>query len=195
MSHQHLIRSCMPVTNERTRLVFGLFEADLISGELWRSGRRIRLQSQPFKILAALLENPGEIVTRAELQTKLWGDDIVVGFEHSLGTAVNRIREALGDSASNPRFIETLNRRGYRFIAPVSHVSVGSAPPETEAFLSEPILSNSYPTDILEVRRRWATPRVLVGAILALNLLLIGVGVALVRARYFRASRGPMRIS
>src|SRR5579872_4237698 len=128
MSHLASPGLCMSTTAERTRVGFGVYEADLSSGELWKAGRRIRLQSQPFKILAALLERPGEIISRQELQARLWGDDTVVGFEHSLGTAVNRIREALGDSASNPRFIETINRRGYRFIAPVVDLSAPPAP-------------------------------------------------------------------
>lgn len=102
-----------------TRLSFGLFEADVRSGELWKAGRRVRLQGQPFKLLAMLLERPNEVVTREELQERLWGKNTVVDFDHSLGTAVNKIREALGDSAESPLFIETLSRRGYRFIAPV----------------------------------------------------------------------------
>jgi Tol biopolymer transport system component/DNA-binding winged helix-turn-helix (wHTH) protein len=101
---------------------FGLYEIDLETGELWKAGFRIKLQSQPFKVLAMLLERPGHVVTREELQERLWGKDTVVDFDHSLGTAINKIREALGDSADNPRFIETLARRGYRFIAPVGVV-------------------------------------------------------------------------
>jgi len=101
------------------RLSFGLYEIDVQTGELWKAGFRIKLQGQPFKVLTILLEKPGQVVTREELQTRLWGKDTVVDFDHSLGTAINKIREALGDSAENPRFIETLARRGYRFIAPV----------------------------------------------------------------------------
>src|SRR5262245_11876571 len=98
---------------------FGLFEADLLSGELRKSGLRIRLSGQPLQILSVLLERPGEVVTREELQKKLWPDGTFVDFDHSLNTAINKIREALGDSADNPRFVETLARRGYRFISPV----------------------------------------------------------------------------
>jgi DNA-binding winged helix-turn-helix (wHTH) protein len=94
---------------------FGLFEADLRAGELRKNGLKIKLQEQPFQILALLLEHPGEIVTREELQQKLWSNDTFVDFDNNL----NKIREALGDSAENPRFVETLARRGYRFIAPV----------------------------------------------------------------------------
>jgi len=105
------------------RLSFGLFEVDLQSGELWKAGRKIKLQSQPFKVLVTLLEHPGEVVSREDLQLSVWGKDTVVDFDHSLGTAINKIREALGDSADNPRFVETLARRGYRFIAPVKVLS------------------------------------------------------------------------
>jgi Tol biopolymer transport system component/DNA-binding winged helix-turn-helix (wHTH) protein len=112
------------LTESPSRVTFGLFEADLQSGELWKAGKRIKIQSQPFKVLATLLEHPGEVVTREELQLRLWGKDTTVDFDHSLGTAINKIREALGDSADNPRFIETLARRGYRFIAPVGYPAV-----------------------------------------------------------------------
>lgn len=109
------------------RYRFGLFEADGDSGELRKSGIRIRLQAQPFRVLLCLLERPGEVVTRDEIQQRLWGNDTIVDFDHSLGTAINKLRESLGDSAENPRFIETLARRGYRFLAPVT-VSGASAP-------------------------------------------------------------------
>jgi Tol biopolymer transport system component/DNA-binding winged helix-turn-helix (wHTH) protein len=109
--------------NNRARLVrFGVFEADLRSGELRRSGIRVRLQEQPFKLLTALLEAPGEVVSRESLEQYLWGSDTTVDFDHSLGIAVNKLREALGDHAENPRFVETLAKRGYRFIAPVKTV-------------------------------------------------------------------------
>ncbi len=118
------------------RLSFGLYEIDVHTGELWKAGFRIKLQGQPFKVLTILLEKPGQVVTREELQTRLWGKDTVVDFDHSLGTAINKIREALGDSAENPRFIETLARRGYRFIAPVGIIEpvVANEPlPDTPA--------------------------------------------------------------
>ena len=98
---------------------FGLFEADLESGELLRQGTNVRLQEQPFQILSLLLEKPGEVVTREELRARLWPADTFVDFDHGLNAAIKRLRDALGDSAENPRFIETLARRGYRFIAPV----------------------------------------------------------------------------
>lgn len=98
---------------------FGVFELDLSAGELRKSGVKLRLQEQPFQVLALLLERAGDLVTREELRQKLWPSDTFVDFDHSLNTAINKVREALGDSASNPRFVETMARRGYRFIAPV----------------------------------------------------------------------------
>src|SRR3954464_7551734 len=102
-----------------SKIRFGVFEVDPRAGELRKSGIRIKLQSQPFKLLTVLLSRPGEIVSREELQQHLWGTETVVNFDHSLGTAINKVREALGDSAENPRYIETLAKRGYRFVAPV----------------------------------------------------------------------------
>ena len=92
------------------------------AGELRKSGARIRLQEQPFQVLALLLERPGDVVTREELRQKLWPADTFVDFDHSLNTAINKVREALGDSASSPRYVETLARRGYRFLATVEPV-------------------------------------------------------------------------
>ena len=111
------------------RRAFGLFEADLATGELWKAGRKVRLQSQPFRVLAVLLEHPGEVVSRAELQILLWGKDAVGDFDQSIGTAINKIRDSLGDTADNPRFVETLARRGYRFIAPVTLITPASPDP------------------------------------------------------------------
>lgn len=101
-------------------LRFGAFEADLRAGELRKHGLRVRLQEQPFQILAMLLERPGEAVTREELRQKLWPADVFVDFDQGLNNAIKKLRLALGDSAENPRFVETLARHGYRFIAPVN---------------------------------------------------------------------------
>ncbi|MGB7603801.1 MAG: winged helix-turn-helix domain-containing protein [Candidatus Sulfotelmatobacter sp.] len=98
---------------------FGVFELNLAAGELRKNGAKLRLQEQPFRVLALLLERNGDVITREEIRQKLWPADTFVDFDHSLNTAVNKLREVLGDSASNPRYIETLARRGYRFIAPV----------------------------------------------------------------------------
>jgi len=107
-----------------TVIRFGDYEADLRSGELRKRGTRIRLPGQSFAVLALLLEHPGELVTREELRARLWPSDVFVDFENNLNTAVGRLREALGDSAEKPRFIETLPRRGYRFIARLSEAPV-----------------------------------------------------------------------
>jgi len=109
--------------SEKKVFRFGVFEADAGTGELRKSGVRLRLQDQPFQVLLAMLERPGEVVGREELRQKLWPADTFVDFDHSLNTIVNKLREVLGDSASNPRFIETLAKRGYRFLLPVEQVA------------------------------------------------------------------------
>ncbi len=115
----------------RRAIRFGAFEVDLRAGELRKHGLKIKLQEKPFLVLRTLLEQPGEVVTREELREKLWPADLFIEFEHSLNLAVNKLREALGDSADNPRFVETLTRRGYRFIAPVEGISQLRLPPRT----------------------------------------------------------------
>ena len=104
---------------DRVRLRFGVFEIDIRAGELRKHGLRIRLQEQPFQVLTILLEHPGEIVTREELEKKLWPADTFIDFDHGLNKAISKIREALNDSAESPRFVETVARRGYRFLAEV----------------------------------------------------------------------------
>jgi len=108
------------------RYRFGVFEADAATGELRRQGIRIKINAQPFQVLCLLLERPGELLTRDEIARELWPDGTFVDYEHGVNSAINRIREALGDSAANPRFVETLARRGYRFVAPVERVGVAS---------------------------------------------------------------------
>jgi DNA-binding winged helix-turn-helix (wHTH) protein/Tol biopolymer transport system component len=111
--------------NPSSRIVrFSTFEVDLQTGELRQRGQKIKLQEQPFQVLVALLERPGDVVTRDELRSKLWPADTFVDFDHSLNAAIKRLRDALGESAEKPIFIETLARRGYRFIAPVDGSSV-----------------------------------------------------------------------
>src|SRR5438477_11190755 len=106
--------------NESARsLHFGAFSLDLRALELTKSGTRIRVPEQSLRILAMLLERPGDVVAREDLYAKLWPNGTIVEFEHSINAAVNRLRVALGDSADEPRFVETLPRRGYRFIFPV----------------------------------------------------------------------------
>jgi DNA-binding winged helix-turn-helix (wHTH) protein len=145
------------VSENGTRAVrFGIFELDLRAGELRRNGSKVRLQEQPFQVLTVLLARPGEVVTREELQKKLWPADTFVDFDHSLNAAIRRLRDALGDSAENPRFVETVARRGYRFLAPLN----GAAAPAV-------IQPTPQPTDGLKRWHIFAT-----GA-----LLLVGVVV------------------
>jgi cholera toxin transcriptional activator len=106
------------------RYRFGVFEVDSATGELRRKGVRIKLHSQPFQVLLMLLERPGEMLTREEICRELWPDGTFVDYEHGMNSAVNRLREALGDEARSPRFVETLARRGYRFLAPVERIAV-----------------------------------------------------------------------
>ncbi|HEV2575643.1 MAG TPA: winged helix-turn-helix domain-containing protein [Acidobacteriaceae bacterium] len=198
----------MPAPVSNSKLTFGLFEVDLESGELWKAGFRIKLQSQPFKVLTALLERPGQIVTREDLQLRLWGRDTVVDFDHSLGTAINKIREALGDSADSPRYIETLAKRGYRFIAPVTFSEPPSRPPTRDnpsaATISEvapaeivaspkyiaPESTTAAPESVLP--HRTSSPSA--GVIVLLALFFIAALLASYLIGYDRASTPPPHI-
>ena len=120
MLHYGVVHVPVPVPQNNRRVArFGVFELDLSAGELRKNGAKVRLQGQPFQVLALLLERAGGVVTREELRQSLWPSDTFVDFDHSLNTAINKVREALGDSASSPRYVETLARRGYRFIGQV----------------------------------------------------------------------------
>jgi len=123
------------------RYRFGVFEADSTTGELRRQGLRVKLHSQPLQILFMLLQQPGELLTREEICRELWPDGTFVDYEHGVNSAVNRIREALGDKANNPRFVETLARRGYRFVAQVERIALqedGSTTDPTAEVSEEP---------------------------------------------------------
>jgi cholera toxin transcriptional activator len=136
----------MAVPQSNRRVVrFGVFELDLSAGELRKNGVKLRLQGQPFQVLTLLLERSGEVVTREELQQKLWPSDTFVDFDHSLNTAINKVREALGDSASSPRYVETLARRGYRFIAPVQSEPRNAAT-EPAGEVSAPAVDTAAPS-------------------------------------------------
>jgi len=133
---------------DKNLIRFGQFEADLRTGELRKRGSRLRMQDQPFQVLAILLAKPGELVTREELQQKLWQQDTFVDFDHGLNTAINKIREALGDSANEPQYVETLPKRGYRFIAPVETAATISTTSSEEITAVSPDLQkdiNSLP--------------------------------------------------
>src|SRR5579864_7703294 len=127
---------------------FGVFELDLQTRELRKSGVRIRLQEQPLQIRAMLLEQPGAIITREDLQKRLWPEETFVDFDLSLNSAVKKLRQALSDDSENPRFIETLYRRGYRFIGPVNSTSLPSAPAfgSAEVPLAAPVSERRSPS-------------------------------------------------
>src|SRR5512138_2634177 len=175
----------MPATNpDRSRIRFDEFEADLRTQELRRDGRAVRLPNQSFLILAALLEQPGELVTRETLRRRLWPEERFVDTEQSLNAAVNRLREALRDSADDPKYIETLPRRGYRFIGTVEREAeaqpVSAAPPE------QTLVHESPPPGVLHKR-----VNVAVIAIGCMALLAIGMWMVL---RTDREARRPLRL-
>jgi TolB-like protein/DNA-binding winged helix-turn-helix (wHTH) protein/Tfp pilus assembly protein PilF len=170
-----------------SRYRFGVFELDQRSGELRRAGARVRLAGQPLRVLETLLERPGELVTRDELRRELWSDDTFVDFEHNLNSAMKRLRAALGDTADNPRFVETLPRRGYRFIAPVERIAaeppgpVAEAPDAASPAESQPPEPIGLPPAAVEPprrsgRRRW----------IAFAVLLLAAGAAVL----FQSTRG-----
>ena len=142
---------------------FGVFQLDLREQQLLKKGIRLKLQSQPFSILLTLLSQPGKVVTKEELRRKLWPDGVFIDFDHSLGTAINKLREVLDDSADNPRFVETLPRRGYRFIAPVEMIGdneVAVVVKEPPAVRQEPVPGDPGPAvaDPLDTSNKTAPP-------------------------------------
>ena len=145
----------MTETRPARRYRFGVFEANAASGELLRQGIRTKLNAQPFQVLCMLLERPGELLTREAISRELWPEGTFVDYEHGVNSAVNRIREALGDTASNPRFVETLARRGYRFVAPVERIGLGEdpSPSVSESTASGPnehtVVSSESEADLL----------------------------------------------
>src|SRR3990167_9208179 len=128
------------------RLRFESFELDLRTLELRKEGRVVKLQDQPVKLLALLASRPGELVLRAEIEKALWGEGEFVEFEHSINTAMRKIREALVDELEKPRFIETLPRKGYRFIAPVKAPAPKGREVDTPAATDAPVQSLSHAT-------------------------------------------------
>src|ERR1700751_2073015 len=133
----------------RRAVKFGVFEADLAARELRKNGAKIRLEEQPFQVLALLWENRVDVMTREELRQKLWPADTFVDFDNGLNTAINKIREALGDSAENPRFVETLPRRGYRFLASTDDRVIPKRGVSIDSIAVFP-LSTSFPDPDLE---------------------------------------------
>lgn len=170
---------------------FGSFEVDFRAGELRKHGVRIRLQVQPFQILAMMLERPGEVLTREELRQALWPGETFVDFDHGLNNAINRLREALGDSAENPRFVETLPRRGYRFIAPVDSVGVDLVPAQEGHPQGAPLPAVTVGA-VREppLQKRW--PLVLgAGTLIGLLALAIGLNVGRSRDRLLGRAAAP----
>jgi len=163
------------------KIRFGVYELDRDAMELRKNGVLIRLQEQPFRVLAILSGRPGEIITRQELQEQIWGKDTFVDFDNGLNTAINKLREALGDSSDSPRFIQTLPRRGYRFVAPVT----GNIPTEHRGATAP----SSAVSDLGITKSRPRRPSVVKTA----ALVMAGVLVALVIARVvlLRKSRTP----
>ena len=160
---------------------FGQFELDLVAGELRRNARRVRLQPQPYKLLALLARRAGSLVGRDEIRTELWPDGTFVDFDQSVNFAIKQIRDVLGDSAERPLYIETVPRRGYRFIAPIetgsreSPAAVAAAAPATGSTtvrLQKALWTNIAELRMAEERRRRAT-------FIAITALIVVVGVVL----------------
>ena len=173
-------------------LRFDVYELHLRAGELYRNGRKIKLQEQPFQILAMLLEQPGQVVTREELRERLWPADTFVDFDHSLGTATKKLRQALNDEADRPRFIETVPRRGYRFIAPVE----SQASPPSRSNVIPPGGSSSTATSAATqvVSHTYGSRgKILAAALVVAIALLVGLSSSRVRERLF-GRRSPPRI-
>ena len=163
-----------PKVNNGTRTIrFGAFEADLLSGEVRKSGSRVKLQDQPFKVLQILLERPGVLVTREELQTRIWPEETYGDFDHAVNVAVGKLRTALGDSADNPSFIETVPRRGYRFVARLEGAGVETPPAPPPALVVPPPPPAAPPKS----HRRF----VLLGSLIVLCGILLGLGAWLGR--------------
>jgi len=161
---------------------FGVFQANLVARELRKHGLRVRLPGQPFCILSMLLEKPGEVVTREEMRQRLWAADTFVDFEHSLNSAIKKLRHALGDSPQNSRYVETIPRLGYRFIAPVEQVSATVPPPVDVSVATDP--SGVPATGDVTGKRRWQI-------LLEISIVLIAVPGAYLAWSHFRNNLQP----
>src|SRR5579863_6034652 len=165
---------------------FGTYEVSLQSGEVRKAGLRIRVQQQPMKLLEILLEHPGEVVTREQLRGRVWPNESFGDFDQALNIAIGKLRSALGDSAENPRFIETLPKRGYRFIADVSVLDANARPGRPESVAGDLPGSQEKNTEpghkpqgtglaVSPTRRLWQTRGVIVASALVLSLSLLSV--------------------
>ena len=163
------------------KIRFGVYELDRDAMELRKHGAVLRLQEQPLRVLAMLAERPGEIISREELQEQIWGNTFV-DFDQSLNKAVNRVREALNDNAGTPQYVETVPRRGYRFIAPVAAV------PQTSAAPAVPV--NTVPVEIpAQPRSDQSRSRIVIIAALAIAIVLAAIGIATMA--WLRQPRSP----
>jgi TolB-like protein/DNA-binding winged helix-turn-helix (wHTH) protein/Tfp pilus assembly protein PilF len=176
---------------------FDQFELDLRTAEIYKGGKRVKLQDQPCQVLALLTERPGELVTREELQKRLWPDESFVDFDHGVNIAINKLRDALGDSAEHPRFIETLPRRGYRWLAPVDCVGDISASVRVAVPVSAPREARSSPggaTEAVPASKGWLPAVATAGiAFLSVLALIFALDVGKLRTRLL-GSAVPERI-
>ena len=156
---------------------FGTFQLDVEAGQLLRNGRVIRLKPQPFKLLALLVSRPGELVTREEIRQVLWGAETFVDFEQGVNTAIRQIRDAMGDEADRPVYIETVPKRGYRFIGPVESLQPPDRPrPGTDLNLQKALWLNIAELRLAEIRRQERRRRLILGLVIAGMLLAVLVG-------------------
>lgn len=165
------------------KLCFGVFQLNLQTGELTKRGVRIRLQGQPLSVLIMLIERPGELVSREELRLKLWGDGTTVDFDHGLATTINKIRDRLGDSAENPRFIETIARHGYRFLLPVHELTPEEDTPAPLGGVQALVSATSPLNPLVRPHHHW-----IYGGVLAAVLTLFATGLLWI----WNAPRPPM---
>src|SRR5215472_4293409 len=176
-----------PLRNAVVR--FGTYEVSLRSGEVRKAGLKIRVQQQPMKLLQILLERPGEVVTREELRGRVWPDESFGDFDQAVNIAIAKLRSALGDSAENPRFIETLPKRGYRFIADVSVVDADTRTKRPESKAGDlPATGPGHQIQggglsVAPKRLRWATRHVIVALAVVFSLLILAVWIFRSRGR------------
>ena len=157
----------VPLSPTQEKVRFGLFELDLKAAQLTRNGSNLRLPQQPLRLLSVLVESPGEIITREQLRQRLWPSDVFIDFDHGLNKSMQKLRDALGDSAVSPRYIETIPRVGYRFIAPVTNATrPAELTVDSEKALAPPAVSTAIPSPAdasANPRSRWLLP--VVGAL------------------------------
>ena len=170
---------------------FANFEVDLRAGELRREGSRVRLQEQPFLLLAVLLESAGEVVTREELRKRLWSADTFVDFDHRLAVAVSKLRDALRDSAENPKFVETVGRRGYRFLGQLEFTD--SLPADSGAKMSDTPLSSYQPSEQAELPKLvHPHPRRSRIFLITVGFVILAAAIALPKLLHIRSAKGQV---